>query len=245
MGNPKLIAMIPARIGSTRLKMKNLALINGRPMISYAIQAAQNADVFDRIILNSDHDLFRHIAERNGIEFYARPEQLGSSTTKSDDVVADFIDSYPCEAVAWVNTTSPLQPSEEIAQVVNHFWHEGFDSLITVKDEQVHCMYKGRPVNFDRDGLFAQTQDLTPVQPFVYSVMMWRTKPFMEAYRAHGHAFFCGKTGTYPVSKLSSVIIKREVDLMLADYILRTLERQQRVGIQYDPLVEKMEPRNG
>jgi len=41
------------------------------------------------------------------------------------------------------------------------------------------------------------------------------------------------------------VIIKREVDLMLADYILRTLERQQRVGIQYDPLVEKMEPRNG
>ena len=34
-----IIAMIPARIGSTRFKMKNLALLDGKPMISYAIEA--------------------------------------------------------------------------------------------------------------------------------------------------------------------------------------------------------------
>jgi CMP-N-acetylneuraminic acid synthetase len=32
-----IVAMVPARMGSERLKMKNLALLNGQPLISYAI----------------------------------------------------------------------------------------------------------------------------------------------------------------------------------------------------------------
>lgn len=42
----KIIAMIPARMGSTRLRMKNLALIDGRPMIYYAIHVAKTSGVF-------------------------------------------------------------------------------------------------------------------------------------------------------------------------------------------------------
>ena len=45
----KVYAMIPARLGSTRLKMKNLALIDGKPMISYAINAAVKSGVFDKV----------------------------------------------------------------------------------------------------------------------------------------------------------------------------------------------------
>ena len=52
--NNKFIAMIPARIGSTRLKYKNLALINGKPLIYYAINAAKNSKMFNKIVLNSD-----------------------------------------------------------------------------------------------------------------------------------------------------------------------------------------------
>ena len=54
-------AMIPARLGSTRLKMKNLALLNGKPLIYYAIKAAQDSNVFDRVVLNSDSEIFKKI----------------------------------------------------------------------------------------------------------------------------------------------------------------------------------------
>ena len=57
----KIYAMIPARIGSTRLKMKNLALINGKPLIYYAIKAAKDSGVFERIIVNSDSECFSKI----------------------------------------------------------------------------------------------------------------------------------------------------------------------------------------
>ena len=58
----KICAMIPARIGSQRLKYKNLALINKKPMIYYAIEAAKKSGCFNKIFINSDHDIFSKIA---------------------------------------------------------------------------------------------------------------------------------------------------------------------------------------
>jgi len=230
-----IIAMIPARIGSTRLKLKNLALINKKPMIAYSILAAKASGVFDRIVINSDSEIFKSIADRYGVDFYKRPKRLGSSKTKSDDVVFDFIKQFTADTVVWVNPISPLQTGNEIQKVVRHFKKENLDSLITVKSEQVHCTYLGKPINFDESGKFAQTQDLEPVNPFVYSIMMWKTKPFTEAMNKNGYAFFVGKVGFYPVSKLSTLIIKNEEDLILADYILRTKEKKNS-KIEYDEL---------
>ncbi|MDD9303633.1 MAG: hypothetical protein HUK40_15335 [Desulfobacter sp.] len=156
----KIIAMIPARIGSTRLPKKNLALINGQPLISYAINAAKASGIFDRIIINADHAVFDKMAQRYGVEFYHRPEHLGSSATKSDDVVMDFIDKHPGDIVCWVNPTSPLQTGQEIKKVVTHFQTQGLDSLITTIDQQVHANFQGSPLNYKTDELFAQTQDL-------------------------------------------------------------------------------------
>ena len=57
--------MIPARIGSERLKKKNLALIGKKPLIQYSIEAAKNAKIFDDIYINSDSVIFSKIAKKN------------------------------------------------------------------------------------------------------------------------------------------------------------------------------------
>lgn len=232
-----VVAMVPARMGSERLRMKNLALLNGRPLISYAIEAAKASGVFNRVVVNSDDQVFQKISQRYGVEFYLRPDYLGSSDTKSDDVVYDFMRKHPSDIVAWVNPISPLQTGEEIRQIVQHFQQENLDSLITVKDEQVHCVYQGEPLNFSTEGLFAKTQDLVPVQSFVYSVMMWRSKTFLEEYDREGFALLSGKLGYFPVSKESAVIIKTDEDLLMADNILKAREGAGAYQVRYDELV--------
>lgn len=236
----EIVAMIPARIGSTRLAMKNLALLNGKPLIYYAIQAAKNSSVFDRIIINSEDVLFAKIAERYKVEFYQRPDKWATSTAKSDFVVYDFVKNNPCDIIVWVNPTSPLQTGGEIGQSVSYFLEKRLDTLITVKNEQVHCIFRDKPVNFKLDEVFAQTQDIIPVQPFVYSIMMWRTKAFVKTFNKKGHAFFCGKVGFYPVSKLSSIIIKKKEDLMLADFVMRVLTKGKNYEIRYDSIIEHL-----
>ena len=231
--------MIPARIGSTRLKMKNLALLGGRPLMSYAIEAAKTAGVFDRVIVNADHEVFEPIAAQYGAEFYLRPDALGSSTTKSDSVVYDFMKAHPADAVAWVNPTSPLQTGAEVRTVVEQFHAQRLDSLITVKEERVHALAQGKPVNFDPDAPFAQTQELPPVQLFVYSVMMWRTKTFMAALERSGYAMLSGKMGYVPVSKLTGVLIKTPEDLQIAEALLQA-QRCAGAAVQYDERVRGM-----
>lgn len=217
-----------------RLKQKNLALLNGKPLIAYAIEAAKSARIFDRVVLNSEDLVFKKIAARYGVEFYQRPEFLASSTAKSDDVIADFMEKNPADIVAWVNPTSPLQQASEVRDVVEYFIKEGLDSLVTIRQEQVHAVFQGKPLNFDPQEIFAQTQALEPVGVFVYSVMMWRTKTFQKYYKKQGYALLSGKLGYYPVSRLSAIIVKKEEDLRTAEYFLAGVDIRKNYIVTYD-----------
>jgi CMP-N,N'-diacetyllegionaminic acid synthase len=234
-----IYAMVPARYGSTRLKLKNLALINGEPLISYAINSAKKSGIFDKIVVNSENIIFQHIAKRYKVDFYNREENLGSSEAKSDSVIYDFINKFPeADIVAWVNPTSPLQSSNEIYDIVRFFIDSNLDSLITVEDKQVHCIYNNKPLNYDSSVQFSQTQNLKPVYPFVYSVMMWRSLKFKAEYESNNHAMFCGKFGTYKVNKLSSIIVKNKDDLVVVDKILQSkLSHQGKYKVQYDKIL--------
>ena len=88
-------------------------------------------------------------------------------------------------------------------------------------------------INYKSNELFAKTQDLPPVSRFVYSVMMWDSKTFLKAMDEKGNGLFCGKTGTFPVSKLTSLIVKNENDLMMVDYIARGLKDNSQYQINY------------
>jgi len=243
MKKPKVYAMVPARFGSTRLKMKNLALIDGKPMISYVINSAKDSGVFEKIIVNSEHKIYGDIANRYNVDFYHRPENLGSSIAKSDSVVANFMNAYPeADVVAWVNPIAPFQTSKEICDVITYFIDNKLDSLITVEDKQVHCNYKDQAINYDKDELFAQTQDLQPVMPFVYSIMVWRKEAFLKEFSKKGHALFCGRFKTYSVAKITGIMIKNAQDLKLADLLMRSMNNLKfDYSIEYDELLNNNE----
>ena len=147
---------------------------------------------------------------------------------KSDDVVIDFIENYPCDIVVWENPIAPLQTIEDVQNTIQYFLSNNLDSLFTVKTEQIQCVYENKPVNFKEQGKFAQTQDLKPIYPFVPFIMMWRTSTFINAFKEHGYAFFCGKVGYFPVSRFSSVIIKYEDDFRIAEMLLKSMNEGEK-----------------
>lgn len=118
---PKLntLCMIPARIGSQRFKKKNLALIGNKSILEMGIDKAVQSNIFDKIIVNGDNQVFKKIADKKGVDFFNREKYLGSSDTKSDDVVYDFICKNECENIIWFNAIAPLQSSEDIIGFTN------------------------------------------------------------------------------------------------------------------------------
>ena len=61
----KVIAMIPARMGSKRIPKKNIRLLNGKPLIQYAIDAVKDADCFDEIWINSESEVIEELDAAN------------------------------------------------------------------------------------------------------------------------------------------------------------------------------------
>ena len=145
----KIVAMIPARMGSERLKEKKLALIDGKPMIYYAIKAAKDSGLFSRIIINGDNEKFGQIAKKFDVEYYSRPKALGLAETKSDEIVYDFIcNNGQPEFLIWINPVNPFQRPEEIIEVVEYFFNNELDTLFTCQEKFAHCMYNNNAVNF-------------------------------------------------------------------------------------------------
>ena len=68
----KIVAHIPARAGSKRVKAKNLRFIDGKPLLSYSIECAIAADMFDEVYVNSDSDDMLALAESLGAKGYKR-----------------------------------------------------------------------------------------------------------------------------------------------------------------------------
>ncbi len=224
-----IYAMIPARIGSQRLKKKNLALINKKPLIEYVIQSAKKTNIFEKIYINSDSLVFKKIAIKNNINFYLRDKKFGSSNTKSDDVVYNFLKEHKCDIVVWVNPIAPLQEPSEIKKIINFFKFKNLNSLITTNKLKNHTIFKKKPINFKIKERFAKTQDLEPAEVMVYSIMMWKANTFIKSYENSKKAILHGKVGFYPVSKFSGIIVKDKLDLEIVSTILKNKKKNNKI----------------
>lgn len=236
--NKSIIAMIPARIGSTRLEFKNLAMIDGKPLIYYAINAAKKSKMFDKIVLNSDHEIFSEIAKRYKIDFFLRSKDLGSNDARSDDVVLDFMRNFKNNICCWINPIAPLQTSDDIQNTINFFQDNNLDSLITTESKQVHGLYKNKPINFNIKKKFDLTQDLEAIKIFNYTIMMWNRNSFIKYYKKNNFSFFSGKFGTFDLSKLSSLIVKNKEDLNLINEIVINRKSKNNFKVDYDSILK-------
>ena len=122
--------MIPARLGSTRVKNKNLRLINKKPLIQYIINSALKSEYLNDIYINSEASIFKEIADHNNIHFYQRDKELASDTATNDDFALDFMENVDCDILIQLLPTSPFLRSEEIDEFINKMIDQEFDTLI-------------------------------------------------------------------------------------------------------------------
>jgi len=79
---PSAIALIPARSGSERVPHKNVRPLAGHPLIAYAISAAGQAGIFERVICSTDSEEIAEVARWYGAEVpFLRPAEYATSTS--------------------------------------------------------------------------------------------------------------------------------------------------------------------
>ena len=215
----KIIAMIPARLGSKRVPKKNLRLLNGRPLISYCIEATVKSKVFDEVYVNSESNIFSNIAEEYGAKFYKRPSFLSKDSTNNDQFCIDFLNNISGDILIQILPTSPLISSLEIKNFVNHMLKKDFDTLVSTIPHKIATIYNNQPVNFEIMEPHISSQDMLPVETYATVLMGWKYKNFKKNISELGFAYHGGKgkIGYFPLKGLSTIDIDNEEDFRLAE----------------------------
>lgn len=166
---PRIVALVPMKANSERVKGKNFRQFCGKPLFRWILDTLLEVDEIDQVVINTDA---RHILAENGLVDSdrvvirdRRPEICGDLVSMNL-VLADDVANVDADVYLMTHTTNPLVSANTIRKALAAF-EEGrkggtADSLFTVDKVQTR-FYRAdcSPVNHDPDNL-VRTQDLEP-----------------------------------------------------------------------------------
>lgn len=221
----KLVALLPMKAHSARVKSKNFRDIAGKPLFRWILESLLAVPDIEKIVINTDA---REILSENGLNdgdedgrvmIRDRKPQICGDFVSMNLVLEDDVRNVDSDAYFMTHTTNPLLEPDTIGemwgQYKNGIANQGKDSLFTVNKLQTRFYTpEGAPINHDPDNLI-RTQDLDPYME-ENSVGYFFSKPSFLSTGA--------RIGTNPIlfetPPLESVDIDEPSDWYMAESLL-------------------------
>jgi CMP-N,N'-diacetyllegionaminic acid synthase len=167
--NKKIVAIIPARGGSKRIKNKNLLELNGKPLIGYSIESAINSKFIDKIVVSTEDSRIKKISKKYGAEVVIRPKELSKDNSTTLSVLKNVLrflevkeDFFP-DLVILLQPTSPIRKKGRIDEAINLFFKNSADMVISVSKRSLEpkwILEKTKKGTID----FSETNDFSRIR---------------------------------------------------------------------------------
>ena len=169
MSNKRVVALLPMKANSTRVKGKNFRDFCGKPLFKWILDSLLAVEEIDQIVINTDA---RDILAENGlvgtdrILIRDRKAEICGDEVSMNLVLADDVANIEADIYLMTHTTNPLLSSKTIKQALDQYSaaleNDNADSLFTVNKIQTRFYSsKCEAINHDPDNLIP-TQDLEP-----------------------------------------------------------------------------------
>lgn len=230
MSHMKILGLIPARGGSKGIPGKNLAMVCGRPLLAYTVDAALGSRLLTRVILSTDSEEIARVGRSLGVDVpFMRPRELAADTTPTIDVIRHAIGAVSeagqtYEAVCLLQPTNPLRTSEMIDRACEAFVACQADTLLSVLELPEHHHPHWALVQDDEGLLHWATGQSDPpprrqLLPPAYhregSIYITRTTVLMERRSLYGERIV-----PFVVDPATTVNIDGPDDLKIAEEII-------------------------
>lgn len=162
----EVLAVIGARGGSKTLPGKNVALLGGKPLIAWTIEAALGATSVSRVVVTTDDDAIAKAARDFGADVpFRRPAELALDETPGNEAVIHAVQwlrehqGYVPDIVVSLQPTSPARTAADIDAALAQMAATGADSVVSVTPADPHPYWTKC---LDADGWM---RDLIPMTP--------------------------------------------------------------------------------
>lgn len=150
-----IVALILGRGGSVGFPGKNTYKVLGRPMMEYAILAAQNSKYIDEIYVSTDSDEIKEIARKNNVNVIDRPDYLCTKEALHEDAMVHgykFVRDLgkDIEMVVLLQCNGPFILSSQIDEGIEALREKAeYDSAATVSKYNMYSPTRARKIGAD------------------------------------------------------------------------------------------------
>jgi CMP-N-acetylneuraminic acid synthetase len=113
-----VVGSIIARLGSNRLKYKNILPFFGKPMLGVGIETLRKAKLVDEIVVSTESELVARVAHDFGVQALRRPSELAEDNVPSMPVFRHLIEQHPCDVHVTLNINLPLCQPEVVDRAI-------------------------------------------------------------------------------------------------------------------------------
>ena len=231
----KVVGIIHARGGSTRIPLKNIKPLNGTPLVAYIILAALASKSLDRVIVSTDHEEIKRIALQYGAEApFMRPKEI-STDCPSEFVTRHAISFVETEQDREIEIAVSMQPTTPFTNA------DDIDACVSMLqgNGQWDSVFSGSIVHERPEWMF-RVDDTGSASLFLGEVLRGETgvvqslprlaMPNGGVYATRRHSLFTDnllispRTGLHIMPLERSVDIDEPIDFEFAEFMARRKE---------------------
>ena len=161
-----LVALLPMKAHSERIKDKNFKILNGKPLYKWVLDTLLSCEEIDLVLINTDSEnlLNNFPYKSKKILIKERRKELRGDFVNMNKIIFDDLKSIDSKIYLMTHSTNPFLSKNTIKKALKKYKNDLLisrcDSLFTVNTHQTRFYKKdGQPINHDSKNLL-RTQDL-------------------------------------------------------------------------------------
>jgi len=223
MENLKIVALLPMKENSERVKGKNFKFLHGKPLFQWILEALLSLPEVSKVVINTDARaiLAEHgLIDSERVQVRDRNPEICGDLVSMNLILADDLANVSADVYLMTHTTNPLLSSATIRKALQQFLvarsNGTADSLFTVNRFQTRFYRQdGTAVNHDPNNLI-RTQDLDPWYEENSNLYIFTSESFAATQARIGKLPLM-----YETPRLESIDIDDSTDWQLAEAIVQ------------------------
>lgn len=223
----KIVAIVPMRHESERVKGKNYRLLAGVPLYHHILKTLISCKEIQEIVVDTDSQLIMEgvVESFPQVRILERPDHLREGNIAMNEVLLHDVSLVAADFYLQTHSTNPLLTRETISRAISVFLenYPAYDSLFSVTRWQTRLYDDtGMAVNHDPNVLL-RTQDLPPIYEENSCLYIFTRRTLEEQHNRIGKRPYL-----YEIDPEEAWDIDEEIDFKIVNLLLSDRSAQEK-----------------
>lgn len=224
----RVVAFLPVKGTSERIKNKNTSLLDGKPLFLHTLEKLMKCEFIDEVFLDTEMDSIYEMAEYTGCTYLKRDPSLATNKTDGHSLFYNEAKQVESDIYIQILGTSPFIKPSTIERGVNILKEQGdkYDSVVLVKREKQYTWNEGEP-SYNREHI-PNSKDLPDT--IVETMGLYITNKYVAISSQRRY-------GKYPylldAEPIEAIDVNYPLDFELAEFISKGLKARENRKLEF------------